>query len=93
MPGWEGDRDFGGQSFESSRRRDVDPDKLHLRHPDLLAPRNFSTVAGLVLTRLDRIPTIGESVTWLGLQFEVVDMDGPRIDRVWIRPEDKKTDE
>ena len=68
-------------------------DKLHLRHPDLLAPRNFSTVAGLVLTRLDRIPTIGESVTWLGLQFEVVDMDGPRIDRVWIRPEDKKTDE
>lgn len=67
-------------------------DKLHLRHPDLLAPRNFSTVAGLVLTRLDRIPKIGESVNWLGLRFEVVDMDGPRIDRVWIRPADAKTD-
>ena len=50
-------------------------DKLHLRHPDLLAPRNFSTLAGLILTRLDRIPKIGESVTWLGLRFEVIDMD------------------
>ena len=64
-------------------------DKLHLRHPDLLAPRNFSTLAGLILTRLDRIPKIGESVTWLGLRFEVIDMDGPRIDRVWIHPEEK----
>ena len=62
-------------------------DKLRLRHPDLLAPRNFSTLAGLILTRLDRIPKIGESVNWLGLRFEVVDMDGPRIDRVWIHPE------
>lgn len=61
-------------------------DKLHLRHPDLLAPRNFSTVAGLILTRLDRIPKIGESVTWIDLYFEVIDMDGPRIDRIWIRP-------
>lgn len=61
-------------------------DKLRLRHPDLLAPRNFSTIAGLILTRLDRIPKIGESVTWINLHFEVVDMDGPRIDRIWIRP-------
>jgi putative hemolysin len=62
-------------------------DKLHLRHPDLLAPRNFSTIAGLILTRLDRIPKVSESVTWLGLKFEVVDMDGPRIDRVLVSPE------
>lgn len=61
-------------------------DKLRLRHPDLLAPRNFSTIAGLILTRLDRIPKIGESVTWINFHFEVVDMDGPRIDRIWIRP-------
>lgn len=64
-------------------------DKLHLRHPDLIAPRNFATVAGLILTRLDRIPKIGEMVTWVDMEFEVVDMDGPRIDRVWIRPEKK----
>lgn len=61
-------------------------DRLHLRHPDLLSPRNFTTVSGLILTRLDRIPKLGESVNWLGLRFEVVDMDGPRIDRVWIYP-------
>lgn len=61
-------------------------DKLHLRHPELLAPRNFSTVAGLILTRLDRIPKIGESVDWIDHYFEVIDMDGPRIDRIWIKP-------
>jgi putative hemolysin len=59
-------------------------DALELRHPDLSAPRNFSTISGLIVTELDRIPAIGESIDWLGLHLEVVDMDGPRIDRVLV---------
>jgi len=57
---------------------------LSLKHPDLAAPRNFNTVAGLILAKLDRIPVVGESVEWLDLRFEVVDMDGPRIDRLLV---------
>jgi putative hemolysin len=43
------------------------------------------TLAGLVVTRLGRLPRIAESFEYLGLQFEVVDMDAKRVDRVLIR--------
>jgi len=49
------------------------------------APRDYSTVSGLVLARLERIPAPGDSTTWQGLTIEVVDMDGRRIDKVLIK--------
>lgn len=55
-----------------------------IRHPELTAPRNFSTVTGLILAKMDRIPEIGDHVEWLGYRFEVIDMDGPRIDRILV---------
>jgi len=42
------------------------------------------TLAGFLLERLQHIPSPGESVFWKGHQFEVLAMDGPRIDRVEI---------
>ena len=47
-------------------------------------PRNVSSVAGLVLDELGRLPQLGEQVTWQGLRFEVVDLDGRRIDRLRV---------
>lgn len=47
----------------------------------------FNTLAGLVLTRLGRVPAIGEVFTLQGYRFEVVDMDGRRIDRVLVSRE------
>jgi putative hemolysin len=44
--------------------------------------RSFETVAGLVLDGLIRFPTLGESVDKLGWRFEVVDLDGRRVDKV-----------
>ncbi len=44
----------------------------------------YTTVAGLVLHRLRRIPHAGQSVLAHGLRFEVVDMDGPRVDKVLV---------
>lgn len=41
-----------------------------------------NTVAGLVLACLGRFPKTGERLEWSGLRFEVLDMDGHRIDRV-----------
>lgn len=41
-----------------------------------------STVAGLVLALLGHIPCEGEYADWNGWRFEVVDMDGARIDKV-----------
>lgn len=45
---------------------------------------DFRTVAGMVTTQFGHIPRAGESFTWQGHRFEVVDMDGARIDKVLV---------
>jgi putative hemolysin len=45
----------------------------------------FDTLAGFVLHELERIPTTGETFDWRGFQFEVVDMDGQRIDKLIVK--------
>jgi len=37
------------------------------------------------LNELEHIPEPGESVSWQCFSFEVVDMDGPRIDKVVVK--------
>ncbi len=46
---------------------------------------DFHTLAGLVVTQLGHIPRIGESFQRWGLSFEVVDMDGNRVDRILVK--------
>ncbi|MBI1345432.1 DUF21 domain-containing protein [bacterium] len=50
-------------------------------------PRGVGTVAGLMLALLKRPPQIGDTMTWAEFRIEVMDMDGPRIDRLLISPE------
>jgi putative hemolysin len=45
----------------------------------------FDTIAGLLLALFEHIPQTGESTTWRDWYFEVVDMDGVRIDKVLAR--------
>ncbi len=47
---------------------------------------NFVTIAGFALSRLGRIPRAGDYFTWNGYRFEVVDMDGQRVDKLLIVP-------
>ena len=46
--------------------------------------RNYHTLGGLMMTYLRHIPTVGEHFTWQRIRFEVVDMDGNRVDKVLI---------
>jgi len=39
-----------------------------------------------VIALLGRIPVVGDSVQWEHYTFEVVDMDGKRIDKLLVRP-------
>ena len=48
------------------------------------AYRGYQTVSGFVMTELEGIPSEGENFVWHGLRFEVVDMDGRRIDKVLV---------
>jgi putative hemolysin len=43
---------------------------------------DFETASGLMLWHLGRIPRTTERIRWQGWSFEVVDMDGPRIDKI-----------
>lgn len=49
-----------------------------------MASGEYHTAAGFVLARLGRIPKVGELLTWRELRFEVVDMDGRRVDKLAV---------
>ena len=44
-----------------------------------------TTVSGLIMTEMGKIPTTGEKVVWNKLEFEVIDMDGVKIDKVLVK--------
>jgi putative hemolysin len=46
----------------------------------------FQTLGGFVMTRLGSIPITGQQFEWEGYCFEVVDMDGRRVDKVLVTP-------
>jgi putative hemolysin len=48
------------------------------------ARRGYRTLGGFMLTQLGAIPTVGQAFDWQGWRFEVVAMDGRRIERVHI---------
>jgi len=46
---------------------------------------DFDTLAGFVLHELEHIPKTGETFDWRGFQFEIIDMDGQRIDKLLVK--------
>jgi putative hemolysin len=46
----------------------------------------FDTLAGFILHQLERIPQPGDRMEWKGFEFEILDMDGHRIDKVLVVP-------
>lgn len=46
----------------------------------------YQTLGGLVMAFLGRIPKSGDHFDWIGFRFEVMDMDGHRVDKVLIKP-------
>lgn len=47
---------------------------------------DYATLGGLFMARMGRIPTVGDKFEWNDLRFEVMDMDGHRVDKVLIMP-------
>lgn len=52
---------------------------------DLYAEHDYNTLSGLILEILERVPKTGETLTWLNFEFEIMDMDGARIDKVLVK--------
>jgi putative hemolysin len=45
---------------------------------------DYQTVGGMVMAHLGRVPAAGDRFEWEGFSFEVVDMDGNRVDKVLV---------
>jgi len=58
--------------------------RLGMALPD---SREYATAAGYVLSVLKRLPREGENFTEQGWRFEVVDMDGLKIDKLLVAPD------
>ena len=65
---------------------DVEELKELLAVAQLPDETDFQTLGGFVMTRLNRLPRAGDTFAWGDYRFEVVDMDGNRVDKVLIQP-------
>ena len=61
-------------------------DILHVRALPEESSGDYETLAGFVLTELGRIPAPADHFEWDRFRFEVMDMDGRRIDKVLVQP-------
>jgi putative hemolysin len=60
----------------------VDELKARLLLPDLPAEGSYHTLGGLLLALLRRVPRVGDRIVFAGWRFEVLAMDGRRVERV-----------
>jgi putative hemolysin len=73
------ERDDGSWLVSGSLSADALTDQLGINLPE---ERDYSTVAGFALSVLKRLPETGEHFTYADWRFEVVDMDGRKIDKL-----------
>lgn len=59
--------------------------RLGLRHPP--QDHDFHTIAGFAIFRLGHLPEVGEHFTYERWRFEIVDMDGRRVDMLLVQRE------
>lgn len=80
-------RDDGSWLLSGSLPADEMADRLGVDLPD---DRDYHTVAGYVLDQLRHLPETGEHFTVGDWRFEVVDMDGRKVDKVLVLPRGRR---
>ena len=85
------EREDGSWLISGAGNADLLADRLGIQLPH---DRDFSTVAGFALSVLKRIPKTGENFRYDHWTFEIVDMDGRKIDKlIAVRPRRRSRDE
>ena len=75
----------GSWLLSGSMHADEMADRLDITIPDP-DDRDFETVAGFALAVLTHIPEVGETFEFGGCRFEIVDLDGHKIDKLLAMP-------
>jgi putative hemolysin len=63
---------------------EIDEFKEIFKLPELPHEDEYETLGGFVMMSLGRVPQAAEQFEWRGLRFEVIDMDGRRVDKVLV---------
>jgi putative hemolysin len=85
------EREDGSWLVSGAASADVLVDRLGIQ---LTGDRDYSTVAGFALSVLKHLPETGETFRHDGWSFEIVDMDGRKIDKLIVsRPRRKQPEE
>jgi putative hemolysin len=85
------EREDGSWLVSGAANADLLGDRIGVAMP---GDRDYSTVAGFALSVLRKIPETGEIFKFDGYRFEVVDMDGRKIDKLLVsRPKRKPAEE
>lgn len=56
----------------------------HFDLEDLYKDNNFNTLSGLIFEQTGTIPKVGEKIKWDKFIFEIMDLDGARIDKILV---------
>jgi putative hemolysin len=84
------EREDGSWLVSGAASADLLGDRIGVNMP---GDRDYSTVAGFALSVLKKIPETGETFKFDGYRFEVVDMDGRKIDKLLVsRPKRKRSE-
>jgi putative hemolysin len=78
-------RDDGSYLIDGLMLIDELKDELEMNDFPKDEDREYDTLAGFILMQMDKIPTEGDKFAWRGYSFEVIDMDGNRIDKVLVK--------
>jgi len=79
---WAVQRDNGSWLFDGLIPMPELKDRLSLKELPEEDRGRYNTLAGMVMLLLGRLPRTTDTVDWEGWRFEVVDMDGKRVDKV-----------
>ena len=77
-------RDDGSWSFDGMIDIEEFKETINVRELPDEARIGYQTLAGFILSQTGSIPSTGDCFDWNGFHFEIVDMDGLRIDRVFV---------
>lgn len=83
-------REDGSMLVDASMNIGDFMEEMEIYSYDDLRAKDFTTLGGLAMDKLERIPKEGDRFSYKTLKFEVVDMDGGRVDKLLVYKTEKE---
>lgn len=86
-------RDDGSWLIDGMAAIDEVQEAIGLGQLPMVEERGYQTLGGFVMAEVRGVPATGQSFEWQGFRFEVMDMDGRRVDKVLVTPASQRARE